>query len=126
MTEADSTASVTMTAAWAETVPKRPLTASTGTCTTQSCVTPAAASESGVSQRSLRSESGAISSPSSAGVNIGRQRGSKSGSSPPSTPLCLKIPETMSERTSAAIISAVKRMTLRHPSRRHTSQRISA
>ena len=111
-----------MTAAWAETVPKRPLTASTGTCTTQSCVTPAAASESGVSQRSLRSESGAISSPSSAGVNIGRQRGSKSGSSP----LCLKIPEIMSERTSAAIISAVKRMTLRHPSRRHTSQRISA
>ena len=76
--------------------------------------------------RSARSESGAISSPSSEGVNIGRQRGSKPGSRPPSTPLLLNMPETMSARASAAIISTVKTMTPRHPPRRQTSHRISA
>ena len=118
ITEADSTASATIVAAWAETVPKRPLTASTGTWTVQSPGVPA--------MRSARSESGAISIPSSEGVNIGRQRGSKPGSRSPSRPLPLKMPETMSERASAATISTVNTMTLRHPPRRQTSQRISA
>ena len=84
--------------AWAETVPKRPPSASIGTCTAGSAMS--------APSRSVRSESGVISSPSNAGSNIGRQRGSKWGNKPPSGPLCLKIPAT---RSASPIAMANKR-----------------
>ena len=112
-------------AACAETVPKRPLTASTGTWTAHCPEYPAARSASGVRRRSVRSESGAMSSPSSEGVNIGRQRGSSPGSRSPSRPLCLKMPAVMSASPTAAAISTRKSSSPRQPVRRSTSQMIS-
>ena len=107
-----------MVAACAETVPYMPLTASGGTWTAQWWGT--------ASRRMTRSESGVMSSPSSEGVNIGRGRGSKSRSRPPSTPLLLKMPDTMSASPIAASISAVKISMPRQPLCRHISQRIRA
>ena len=105
-------------AACDDTVPNFPPSAPSGTWTMPGVAWP--------SKRQRISVSGAISNPSSEGVNIGRQRGGKSAHSPLSGPECLKMPAAMSASTIASTIAAAKSSVRRHPSRRQTSQRINA